>query len=141
MAKLAEEFHGALQMSLSAPFSLTFWFSIAGIATAFIFISFMPRWSDILKRRFSWIYYILVNKYGFDEFNQTVFVHGGRDLGQAFYDVSDKKLIDGVVVNGSGRAVRRFAEVARRMQTGYIYHYAFAMIIGVLFLLVWFVGA
>ncbi len=97
-----------------------------------------PAWSEWLKKRFSLLYAILERKYGFDDFNQIVLVHGTQDTGHLFYDVSDVKLIDGVMVNGSGKLIRWFARVARNLQTGYIYHYAFAMVLGVLVFLVWF---
>jgi NADH-quinone oxidoreductase subunit L len=105
-----------------------------------LFIAVFPYWSEYCKNRFVWLYNILVNKYGFDEFNQVVLVHGTQDLGHLFYNVSDVKIIDGVAVNGSGRFVQWFALIARRMQTGYIYHYALAMVLGILVFLVWYVG-
>lgn len=140
LATLAEEYHSASWMALEAGKTLSFWFAIAGILTAVCFVALFPAWSDSIKKRFAWIYAILVRKYGFDDFNQAVFVHGTRDVGHLFYDVSDVKVIDGALVNGSGRFVRWFASVARLMQTGYIYHYALAMVLGILFFLVWYVG-
>jgi NADH-quinone oxidoreductase subunit L len=140
MATLAEEFHSASWMALEAGKTLTFWLAIAGILTAVCFVAIFPSWSEALKKRFAWIYAILVRKYGFDDFNQAVFVHGTQDVGHLFYDVSDVKVIDGALVNGSGRFVRWFASVARLMQTGYIYHYALAMVLGILFFLIWYVG-
>lgn len=140
MAVLREEFHGPAMMALHAGTTITFWLSIAGIVTAWLFVAMYPQWSNMLKQRFSWIYAILVNKYGFDEFNNVVFVSGTKEVGATLYDVSDKKIIDHVCVDGSGRAVRRFASFARLMQTGYIYHYALAMVLGLLVFLVWYVG-
>jgi NADH-quinone oxidoreductase subunit L len=140
LAKLAEEYPGANLMALEAGKTLTFWLAIAGIVTAWFFIAMFPRWSEIFKKRFALLYAILLRKYGFDDFNQIVLVHGTQDAGHLCYEVSDVKLIDGVCVNGSGRFVRWFASVARYMQTGYIYHYALAMVLGILFFLVWYVG-
>lgn len=141
IAKLGEEYHGASMMALEAGKTLTFWLAIAGIFTAWLFIAVYPYWSEVLKKRFAWVYNVLVNKYGFDDFNQAFFVHGAQDVGHLFYDISDVKIIDGVGVNGSGRFVRWFAQIARHMQTGYIYHYALAMVLGILIFLIWYVGS
>lgn len=138
MADLAEHYPGAKLMALEAGKSLTFWLAIAGILTAWLFIAGMPRWSELLKKRFSLIYAILVRKYGFDDFNQIVLVHGTQETGRLFYEVSDVKLIDGVCVNGSGWFIRWFATTARRLQTGYIYHYALAMVLGIIVFLAWY---
>lgn len=138
LATLATHFHGAAEMALDAGKGLPFWLSIAGIITAWVFTMKYPQWSEIVKKRFSWIYAILLNKYGFDEFNQKVLVHGTRDTGQFLYNEADLKLIDGVFVNGSGSLIRWFAQTSRRLQTGYIYHYALAMVLGILVFLAWY---
>lgn len=140
MQQLAHEFHGASWMALEAGKSIIFWLAISGIVCAWLFTSMFPNWSVIFKRKFSWLYAILQRKYGFDDFNQVVLVHGTQDAGQFLYEVSDVKMIDGVMVNGSGRFVRWFAQTARRLQTGFIYHYALVMTLGLLFFLVWYVG-
>lgn len=140
MAQLAAHYENARLMALEAGRTLTFWLSIAGIVTAWLFTAFRPNWSAALKKRFSWIYAILQRKYGFDDFNQLVIVQGTQDTGQAFYEVSDVKVIDGLAVNGSGRLIRWFAQAGRRMQTGYLYHYAFAMVLGVVVFLAWYVS-
>jgi NADH-quinone oxidoreductase subunit L len=139
LAKLAQEFHGAFQMALHAPFTLSFWLSMAGILTAWFFNSARPEYAASLKKRFAFIYWIMVKKYGFDDFNQRFFVHGTRRLGNFFYQFADLKIIDGMIVNGSGRFIRWFANVARLMQTGYLYHYAFVMIVGLVVFLGWFI--
>ncbi|EKD70531.1 MAG: hypothetical protein ACD_46C00509G0002 [uncultured bacterium] len=140
IAQLGNHYPGANWMALEAGETLTFWLAIAGIVCAWLFVAVYPQWSTYLKKRFSWVYAILLRKYGFDEFNQIVLVHGTQDLGHLCYDTSDVKLIDGVAVNGSGRFVRWFAQTARRLQTGYIYHYALAMLLGLLVFLAWYVG-
>lgn len=137
---LSNEYHGATIMALDAGKTLTFWLSMLGIITAWLFIALFPQWSLFLKRRFSLLYAILDKKYGFDDFNQIVVVHGTRDVGNVCYEVSDVKLIDGIAVNGSGRFIRWLAQTSKRMQTGYLYHYAFSMVLGVGFFLVWAVG-
>lgn len=137
---LAEEFHGANLMALNAGRTFTFWLSIAGIFAAWFFVVGFPNVTLFLKKRFAWLNYILINKYGFDAFNRKVIVDGSLEAGHLFYDVSDVKLIDGVGVNGTGHLVRWAAKVMRHMQTGYVYHYALSMVVGMIVLLVWFVG-
>ena len=138
MALLAEEFHGATMMALTAGAHLTLWLSLAGIAAAWYFSIGYPAVAERLKARWAFIYSIIVNKYGFDDFNQFVFVRGTRRLGLYFYEISDLILIDGIFVNGSGKVIRWLSRVARHLQSGYIYHYTFAMIAGLLIFLGWF---
>lgn len=140
MSHLAQEFHGANLMALEAGRTLTFWLSIAGIITAWLFTAMFPHWSDIFVHRFKWLYYILINKYGFDKFNEVVLMDGTLDAGHICYDVSDVKIIDGVMVNGSGRFIQWVAKVTRKLQTGYIYHYALSMVLGLVVLLAWYMG-
>jgi NADH-quinone oxidoreductase subunit L len=135
---LSQEFHGAWNMALHAPFTFTFWWALAVIFTAWFFNLAKPAYAESLKKRFAFIYWIMVKKYGFDDFNQRVFVHGTRKLGNFFYIFADLKMIDGIFVNGSGKFIRWFAGFARQMQTGYVYHYALVMIIGLAIFLGWF---
>lgn len=128
---LANDFAGPKEMALEAGRFLPFWLALAGIFTAWVFNLGFTQWAEILKRRFAGIYNFFLNKYGFDDFNQLVLVRGTRSLGQFFYSFTDLKLIDGLFVNGSGAFIRWFASVARLTQTGYIYHYAFVMVLGI----------
>jgi len=89
--------------------------------------------------RIGFVHKVLVNKYGFDDFNQIVFVGGVRKIGYFLFQFGDIKMIDGVLVNGSARSVRIFSNMIRYIQSGYLYHYAFAIIIGLLLLLAIFV--
>jgi NADH-quinone oxidoreductase subunit L len=134
---LTTEYRGSVLMALEAGKTLVFWLALAGTVTAWFFTAGFPQWSLVLKKRFAWLYAILVNKYGFDDFNQLVLVRGTQEAGHFFYAMSDVKMIDGVCVNGSGRAIRWFAQASRLLQTGYIYHYALAMVLGILIFLVW----
>jgi len=129
---LMQEFHGAKLMALNAGHTLTFWLAMSGLVVAWLFTIAMPALGETLKTRFPLIYTILVDKYGFDAFNERFIVRGTQKLGDYFYYVTDLKMIDGIFVNGSGRMIRWFANTARRVQTGYLYHYALAMIIGIL---------
>lgn len=138
LLRLSQAFKGAQAMALEATRHITFWLALSGIFTAWFFNIQAVHLAEWCKKRFSWAYWVMVRKYGFDDFNQIVFVHGARKLGQFFYVISDLKMIDGVVVNGSGRFIRWFANVARRMQTGFIYHYVLVMVLGLAFFLSWF---
>jgi NADH-quinone oxidoreductase subunit L len=137
MAKLAEEYHGATQMALHGFTSLPFGLAMAGIFVAWLFYVQLPVLARLTRKVFAPIYYILVNKYGFDDFNQAVFAGGARGLGWLCWRLGDRALIDGVMVNGTAHTIGYFSKVVRHLQSGYVYHYAFAMITGLIFLLLW----
>lgn len=137
LEQLGEEFHGAFGFALHGLVTPTFWLAVAGIGSAWYIYMRRPEMADHLRRRFAVLYDILDRKYGFDEFNQAFFAAGSRRLGGALWKYGDAGLIDGLVVNGTAKTVGWFAAVARHVQSGYLYHYAFAMIIGLLGLLTW----
>lgn len=134
-----EEFHGGLMEALYAFTQLPFWFSVAGIFTAWIFYIKYPYLPEVLRKRMSFIYWILINKYGFDALNEWVFERGGKRLSNFFFNVADVKFIDGMLVDGSGHVVTRLAAWVRKLQSGYLYTYAFVMIIGLCAFLFWFI--
>jgi NADH-quinone oxidoreductase subunit L len=134
LATMGKEFHGVLGMMTHALSTLPFWLSVAGIAVAWFLYVKRTDLPAVIAARFSLIYRILDKKYGFDEFNEWFFARGTRGLGWGLWQVGDVRIIDGVFVNGSARAVEWFAGIVRYFQSGYIYHYAFTMIIGVLVL-------
>jgi NADH-quinone oxidoreductase subunit L len=136
--ELAHEFHGPIAMAVHSLTSAPLWLAIAGVVTAYYFYMVNPRVPAWFKDKFSAIYTLLDNKYYMDKFNDVVFAGGARMLGTGLWTVGDKGLIDGLVVNGSAKVVNWFSKVTRLWQSGYIYHYAFVMIIGVLGFLVWF---
>jgi len=138
LLQLAEDFPGAHLMAMKAPRSFSFWLAISGIIVACLFTVSFPALSTALKTRWQGVYRILVQKYGFDDFNQLILVRGTRQLGQFLYRFADLVVIDGIVVNGSGRLIRWFAAVSRRLQTGYLYHYALVMTLGLVIFLGWF---
>lgn len=137
LAEMAANFHGADSMAFHAGSSLTLWLALAGLVMAWLFNLARPMWADALKKRFAFLYEMIVKKYGFDDFNQLVFVHGARKLGEFFYKVCDLAFIDGLFVNGSGQLIRWLARVSRGLQTGYMYHYALTMVIGLVVFLIW----
>jgi NADH-quinone oxidoreductase subunit L len=139
MAELAREFHGPLQMAVHALKTLPFWLALGGVVAAWYMYLVNPALPAAIKKIFQPIYTILENKYYFDWFNENVLARGARLVGVGLWKGGDEGVIDGAVVNGSARSVNWFAGVVRWVQTGYIYHYAFAMIIGVFALMTWFV--
>jgi len=135
MEEMKEEFHGALGMALHALSSLPFWLAVGGVATAWFFYLKKPAIPEFIKQKSGFIYTLLDNKYYFDRFNDWFFAGGARGTSRILWKFGDVKLIDGFFVNGSAHLIGKFSAVLRRVQTGYIYHYAFAMIIGVFVLL------
>jgi NADH-quinone oxidoreductase subunit L len=139
MAEIAKEFHGPLQMALHALTTLPFWLALAGVVAAWYMYLVNPALPAAIRKIFQPIYTLLENKYYFDWFNENVLARGARMAGVGLWKGGDQAVIDGALVNGSARTVNWFAGVVRWVQTGYLYHYAFAMIIGVFVLMTWFV--
>jgi NADH-quinone oxidoreductase subunit L len=139
IAALGERFHGATAFALHAFVTPAFWLALSGTVAAWYVYMRRPAIAAAAADRFAAVHRLLLNKYGFDDFNQTVFAGGGRGLGQALWRWGDALLIDGLIVNGTARAVGWLSSVVRRAQTGFLYHYAFAMILGLLTLVTWFV--
>jgi NADH-quinone oxidoreductase subunit L len=139
LAEVGKGYHGPLGFMLHGLMTPPFWLAMAGLATAWFVYTRRPQIAQDLKIRFDLLHYILDRKYGFDEFNQAVFAAGSRGLGKLLWLVGDRTVIDGIAVNGSARSVGWLASVARVIQTGYLNHYAIAIIVGLLGLLTWFV--
>jgi NADH-quinone oxidoreductase subunit L len=135
LGEMAREFHGVLGMMAHAPDTLPLWLALAGIATAAFLYLIRRDLPGVIARKFALIYRILERKYGFDELYSWLFAGGARKVGTGLWRGGDVSVIDGVLVNGSARAIGWFAAVIRHLQSGYIYHYAFAMIFGILVLL------
>ncbi len=138
MEELAHEFHGAAAMGVHAFTSIPFWLALAGVAAAFYCYMINPRVPAAFYKALRPIHTLLDNKYYMDKFNEVVFAGGARLLGKGLWQVGDRALIDGLVVNGSAKVVGWFSTIVRTFQTGYIYHYAFVMILGVLGTLLYF---
>ena len=134
LAAMGKDFHGVFGMMVHALSTLPFWLSVAGIATAWFLYMKRTDLPAVIAQRFGLIYRILDKKYYFDEFNDWFFARGSRALGQVLWRFGDVRVIDGFFVNGSARLVGWVAGIVRYFQSGYIYHYAFTMIIGVLLL-------
>jgi NADH-quinone oxidoreductase subunit L len=135
MHELHEEFHGAFAMALHALTTLPFWLAVAGVGSSAYFYLKRPDIPAAIQKRFQFIYTVLDQKYYFDRFNDWFFAGGARGLSGFLWRNGDVKLIDGLIVNGSAKMVGLLSGIVRHLQSGYIYHYAFSMIIGVFVLL------
>ncbi|MFZ6707555.1 NADH-quinone oxidoreductase subunit L [Undibacterium sp. TC9W] len=132
MEELHHEFHGAGAMGLHSFMTPPFWLALAGVVTAYVFYMVKPGIPAAIKKAVSPLYTLLENKYYMDRFNEIVFAGGARVLGGGLWNIGDKGLIDGLVVNGSAKLVGWVSKLIRHLQSGYIYHYAFVMILGVM---------
>ena len=139
LKEIADSFHGAIGMALHGLTAAPFWLALAGVVTAWVFYLRKPELPAAIQRRFSAIHALLENKYYFDRFNEIVFAGGARVLGNKLWRKGEQGLIDGVGVSGSSRLVAMVARVTGLFQTGYLYQYAFTMIVGVFVLLTFWV--
>jgi NADH-quinone oxidoreductase subunit L len=127
-----------MQTALHGLAALPFWFALAGVVTAWACFLYRPAWADAIAQRFRWLQTLLVQKYYFDWFNKNVIAALTRGIGLGLWKGGDQMLIDGVMVNGTADAVGRLGGLMRRVQSGYLYSYAFWMMIGLAVLLGWF---
>jgi NADH-quinone oxidoreductase subunit L len=127
-----------LNFGLQAFAGPTFWVALAGVVTAWVFFLWRPSWADIAARVLSPLHTLLVNKYYFDWFNENIIAANGRRLGTDLWRGGDQTIIDGVLVDGTASTVGRFGGILRLIQSGYLYSYAFWMIIGLAVLIGWF---
>ena len=139
MEEIAKLFHGPAEMALHGLTAAPFWLALSGVVLAWYMYLVNPALPAAIKRAFMPLYTLLDNKYYFDWFNENVLARGTRALGGGLWKVGDQTLIDGVLVNGSWKLVAYVSGWVRRLQSGYIYHYAFGMIIGVFVLMTYFV--
>ena len=134
-----EIYHGPFGMALHSIISLPFLFASSGVLLAYYCYQINLNLPKFVFSRTQGIYRILENKYGFDTFNEKFFALGSRFLGEKFWQIGDIKIIDGWLVNGTARSIGKLSEKIRVIQSGYIYHYAFAMVIGVFLFLTFFI--
>ncbi len=137
LGEIGHEFHGPVAMAVHGLTSLPFALAMAGVLLSWFFYLKRPDIPAAIAKRLSFVNRVLDNKYYFDRFNEIVFAGGARGLGQFLWKFGDQTVIDGAVVNGSAGFVGWLARVSRLLQTGYVYHYAFWVIFGVVILLVW----
>jgi NADH-quinone oxidoreductase subunit L len=139
LVHLGEHFHGAAAFAMHGFVTPVFWLAMLGVGMATVVYLFKPEIAAAMKARFHGIWSILDRKYGFDEFYQTVIAGGGLKLASLFSDRGDRMVIDGWLVHGSARLVSAASARLRQVQTGFLYHYAFAMIVGLVALVFAFV--
>ncbi|WP_133510719.1 NADH-quinone oxidoreductase subunit L [Candidatus Thiosymbion oneisti] len=138
LAHLGEHYHGQWAFVLHGLTGAPFWLALTGFGVAAMVFWYWfakdPRIEEKLRGKVAWFYRVLDRKYGFDEFYQAFFAAGSRGIGRAFWSGGDRAVIDGVIVDGSARTVGRFAQLVRKLQTGRLYNYAIAMILGLVVL-------
>ncbi|MDB9865199.1 NADH-quinone oxidoreductase subunit L [Candidatus Thioglobus sp.] len=137
VSKLEDHFHSAFSLITHSVMTLPFWMMVGGGLTAWVFCIYRTDWADLIQSKFKRINYVLNSLYGFDRFNEIVFVRGSLKIGNLLWKISDMAIIDQLLVNGSARFARYVGAFIRPVQTGYVYHYAFFMIISLMFVLGW----
>lgn len=139
MKELAEAFHGPFAMAIHGLTAAPFWLALGGVVVAWYLYLVNPAVPAAIKRAFGPIYTLLENKYYMDWFNENVIARATRALGTGLWKGGDQGIIDGAIVNGSWKLVGRVAGAVRWLQSGYIYHYAFSMLLGIFVLMSYFV--
>jgi len=137
LGHLEREYHGPAAFVLHGLTGPAVWLAAAGVLAAWFLYLQRPALAAVLREKAGGLYTLLENKYYFDWFNENVIAAGSRKLGMALWKGGDVAVIDGAAVNGSARLVAWVAQAARGLQSGYLYHYAFATIIGLSVLLAW----
>jgi NADH-quinone oxidoreductase subunit L len=137
LATLGSHWHGSMALVTHAVVTPVFWLAVAGVVTAWFLYLKRPDLPETLYRKFKGFYVLLDRKYYFDDLWIKGFAGGGRRIGKALWRFGDEVVIDGVLVNGTANSIGKLAGVLRQLQSGYLYTYAFAMIIGLTMLLGW----
>jgi len=137
LAHIGESFHGSLALFLHSVQTPVFWLAAAGAFTAWFLYLKRPDIPETIQSKLSGVYTLLDRKYYFDDLYIKGFAAGGRGIGKFLWEKGDQLFIDDIIVNGTARSVGRLAAVMRQIQTGYLYTYALAMIIGLTMLLSW----
>ncbi|QXZ10172.1 NADH-quinone oxidoreductase subunit L [Comamonas sp. Y33R10-2] len=141
MTELAEKIHGWLPMALHGFQTAPFWLALAGVVVSYLFYIVKPEIPTAIMA-FSkkiGLYQVLEGKYGVDWVYENIFARGSRAFGSFFWKVGDQAIIDGALVNGSWKLMGKFGQWMRGLQTGYVYHYALVMLLGIFALMTWFV--
>ena len=139
MHELGHAYHGAIAMALHAFSSAPFWLAVGGVVSSFYMYMINPAVPAAIKRACMPIYNLFENKYYMDWINENILARGARALGTGLWKGADQSVIDGGIVNGSWKLVGAVSVLTRQIQSGYLYHYALAMIVGVFLLMTWFV--
>ena len=139
MKILTEAFHGPVAMALHAVSTAPFWLALAGVVVAWYMYLINPAVPAAMGRALRPLVVLLENKYYMDWINENILARGARALGNGLWKVGDRTLIDGLLVNGSWKLVGMVSAWTRKLQTGYLYHYALVMILGIFLLMTYFV--
>jgi NADH-quinone oxidoreductase subunit L len=139
MHELGHAYHGAIAMAMHAFSSAPFWLAFAGVVSSYYMYMINPAVPTAIKRVCMPIYTLFENKYYMDWINENILARGARALGTGLWKGGDQSVIDGGIVNGSWKLVGAVSAVTRQLQSGFLYHYALAMIVGVFLLMTWFV--
>ena len=138
LAQLSESFHGSWDFLLhSFTASLAFYMAFLGFSVAWLLYIKFPEIPNKIRTKMRAIVVVLEEKYFFDTLWMKVFPSLGKSIGRILWKQGDEKMIDGALVNGTAYGIRSIASVIRNIQTGYLYHYAFAMIVGLVIILSW----
>jgi len=137
IAPIVEHNQHPLSLALESVKHLPFWLALAGVGTAYMFVVWRPEWASKTKKMLGPINHVLENNYYFDKLYINYFSAGGVGLGKKFWRWIDMAIIDGVMVNGTASLVSGISARLRRIQSGYLYHYVFVMVFGLLALLGW----
>jgi len=137
LAQLAADFHGPVAMAAHALHTPVLYLALGGVVTAAVFYLWLPQIPAFFARVLAPLKKILDNKYYMDDLNQALFAKGSIVLGRGLWRGADQGLIDGLIVSGSAKLVGWFSGSVRRVQSGFLYHYAFAMILGLIGLISW----
>jgi NADH-quinone oxidoreductase subunit L len=137
LARMGEHWHGPVALLLHAWQTPVFWLAISGLVTAWFLYLKRPDLPAAIREKTDGLYNLLDRKYYFDDLYIKGFAAWGRNIGTALWKRGDQFLIDGVLVNGTANSVGKLAGVMRHLQSGYLYTYAFAMIIGLTMFLGW----
>ena len=139
MKILTEAFHGPVAMALHAVSTAPFWLALAGVVVSWYMYLINPAVPAAMGRALRPLVVLLENKYYMDWINENILARGARALGSGLWKVGDRTLIDGLLVNGSWKLVGMVSNWTRKLQTGYLYHYALVMILGIFLLMTYFV--
>ncbi len=139
MEELAHAFHGWMPMAMHSLTSLPLWLAIGGVASAYYMYMVNPSVPAAIKRSVMPVFNLLENKYYLDWINENILARGARALGTGLWKVGDQAIIDGGIVNGSWRLVSRISGFVRKAQSGFLYHYALVMALGVFVFITYFV--
>ena len=139
MKVLADAFHGPVAMALHAVTTAPFWLALGGVAVSWYMYLINPAVPAAIGRALRPLVVLLENKYYMDWINENILARGARALGNGLWKVGDRTLIDGLLVNGSWKLVGMVSAWTRKLQTGYLYHYALVMILGIFLLMTYFV--